>query len=168
MFLGKVLVITDDASFRRFSPSYATEFGFETSEFIVTPLVSEEVIDAAKRKESVYDFVVYITTNELVSGMDKVLYCHGVGQNMATEDVMTQLEKEEYTDVYVTLSKVGDSKAMKIEPSKGVMEYIFSCEENQEFIGTKDVAYSSMLYKFFEKEMGIPKNSIKGLLQRKG
>lgn len=168
MFLGKVLVVSDDGTYRRFSSTYETDFGFGNSEFIITPKVTEEVLEDVKRRSNVYDYLVFITTNELVDGMDKVLYCHGVGKNMASENTLTDLEKVEFIDVYITLSKTGDPKALKIEPSKGVMSYIFACEESQQFVATKDASYTSMLYKFFDKEMGIPKNSIKGLLQREG
>jgi hypothetical protein len=168
MFLGKTLIITDDSVYRRFSETYETRFGFAQSEFIVAPVIDKDVIDHVESVSSTFDYVLYITTNELPVGMDKILYCHGIEKGIATSDVLSVLENIDHTEVYVTFSRVADNTALKIEPSKSIMAYVFECEDRKDFVGTTDGAYSSMLHKFFEKELDVPKATLKGLLQRKG
>jgi hypothetical protein len=168
MFLGRTLVVTDDSVYRRFSETYETEFGFANSEFSVVPVVTKEVEERINSISSTFEYVLYITTNELPEGMDKILYCHGVEKGIATSGVLSVLENIEYTDVYVTFSRVTDSEALKMEPSKSIMSYVFECEERKDFVGTTDGSYAAMLHKFFEKELDVPKATIKGLMTRKG
>jgi hypothetical protein len=81
---------------------------------------------------------------------------------------MKVLENTEHIEVVMTFSKVEDASLLKIEPTKSIMAYIYECEDTKLFQDTKDVAYATMLDKFFDKELDIPKASIKGVLQRKG
>ena len=47
--LGKVLVITDDANFRRFSENYSdNEFTVGRSDFVITPDISKAIIEEQK------------------------------------------------------------------------------------------------------------------------
>lgn len=166
MFLGKVLVVTDDGVYRRFADEYESRFSFENSEFIVTPVIDEEVQKEVDSISHSYDYVVYITTNEIPSGCDKIIYFRGVEKSIASKGTLKVLENMEYKEVYITFSKLQDSSALKIEPSKSVMSYVFECEDKKEFVPTKDAGFASMLFTFFEKELDIPKASIKKLLLR--
>lgn len=168
MHLGKTLVVSDDGVYRRFSEELETSYGFENSEFLITPVITETVQKEVENKAFQFDYIVYITSNEIPLQCDKVIYCRGVDKGIATKTTLKQLENIEHTEVYVTFSRLEDSSLLKIEPTKGIMAYIFECEERKEFQATKEVAYASMLEKFFDKELDIPKASIKGLLQRKG
>jgi hypothetical protein len=168
MFLGKTLVITDDGVYRRFAENYEATFGFENSDFIVTPLITEEVLAEVEKLKNQYEFIVYITTNEIPPECDKIIYCHGVDKGIANNSTMKVLENTEHIEVVMTFSKVEDATLLKIEPTKSIMAYIYECEDTKLFQDTKDVAYATMLDKFFDKELDIPKASIKGVLQRKG
>jgi hypothetical protein len=168
MFLGKVLVVTDDSVLRRFSESYAKSFGFSNSEFLVESTINTSVLDYVLTIQDSFDFVLFVTTDELPSNCDKVLYCHGVEKSFGSSSTLKALENVEYTEIYITFSKLPDATVVKIEPSKTVMAYIFSCEESKEFLETSDASYGATLEKFFEKELAIPKKTISGLMRRKG
>lgn len=167
MFLGKVLVVTDDGVYRRFSEDYSSKFSVGNSDFMVVPVIDDKVMKTVESVESLYEFVVYITTNELPQECDKIVYCRGVDKGILTQETMKVLEKKEFTEAFVTFSRVAEPTSLKIEPSKGVMSYIFECEDKKEFVPTTDSSHTSMLEKFFEKELGVPKNTIRGLMQRK-
>lgn len=168
MHLGKTLVVTDDGVYRRFDTEYASRFSFENSDFIVTPVIDRTVQEEVNQIADLYETVLYITTNELPPNCDKVVYCRGVDRAILNLGVLDALEEKEFIEVYVTFSKLSDNTLLKIEPNKNTLAYIYECEDKKEFLPTKESAYSDMLSKFFESELDIPKNTIKGLLQRKG
>lgn len=167
MFLGKVLIVTDDSNFRRFSETKELCFDFAQSEFMTVLDIDSSVLGEVNSRSGGFEYILFISTDNFVEGCDRTLYCHGVDKSFASKYTITEIEKSEFTEVFITFSKLEDPKALKIEPSKSVMGYIFDCEEKQEFLGTKDPAYATMLHKFFEKELDIPKATIKGLLLRK-
>lgn len=168
MFLGKTLIVTDDGIYRRFDEDYGSRFSFENSEFIIAPVITEEILQEVKGLASSYENILYITTNELPSGVDKVLYCRGVDKGVVTESTLKALENTDHTEVYVTFSKLTDNSLLKIQPTKSALDYIMECEDRKSFLATKDSAFATMLDKFFSQELDIPKASIKGLLLRKG
>jgi hypothetical protein len=168
MFLGKTLVVTDDSVFRRFSESYDLNFGLANAEFIITPVIDKTVLTHVTSVESSFDYILFLTTNELPPDCDKVLYCHGVEKGFCSSGVLKALENVEYTEVLVTFSKVTDTSVVKIEPSKSVMTYIFECEDKKEFVESADSSYASMVEQFFTKELDVPKKTLSGLMRRKG
>lgn len=167
-FLGRTLVITDDANFRRFAESFERDFGVANLDFKVVPELTEELVKTTRESAISYDYVLYLSLDFLPEGMDKVIYAHGVAKSFGSVETLKQLENQEYTEVFVTFAKPSDPQALKIEPSKSVMSYILSCEEAKEFLGTTDIAYATMLQRFFEKELDLSKNTLKSLLRRKG
>ena len=164
MYLGRVLVVADESVYRRFSEDLETDYTHNNSEFHISATPNYKEL---KERGEAFDYVVYITTNELPEGNDKVIYCRGINKNICTTPVLKVLDDIEHIEVYLTFSKPTEEKALKVEPSKGVMTYINECEEQMEFVATKDAAYANMLQKFFEKELELPLKAIKGLLGRK-
>lgn len=169
IFLGKTLIVTDDGIYRRFDEEYNNRFSFENSEFIVTHNIKdEEVKREIEQISSSFDYVLYITTNELPEDCDKIVNCKGVDKGFVSRSVEKEIEKSEHIEVYVTFSKLSDSSLLKIEPNKSTLSYLAECEDKKEFLSTKDASFATMLSKFFETELDLQKSTIKGLLLRKG
>ena len=170
MHLGRVLIVTDDALYRRFDGEYGTNFEFENSEFIVVPKVDDSVIEMVKQKQGVFEYVVYITTNE-VPQSDKVVCVRGINKGLPSLSVQEQLEKIEnsqYIEALFTFEKVEDKKALKITPSIKHYEYVTLCEDRKEFLESKDVAFSSLITTFFSEQLGLDKTKIKTVLGKEG
>lgn len=166
--LGRALIITDDSVYRRFSDNYDTEFSYSNSEFRVVTIVDEEVIKEVEQVKTNFEYVLYITTSELPDGCDKVIYAHGVGKSFLGEDLVSSIENKECREVIITMTPVKDKTIPKITPDKTVMSYIYACEEHKEFLPSKDSGFITMVTTLFEEELEVPKNTIRGLLLRKG
>ena len=89
--LGKVLVITDDTNFRRFSDDYSNEFTVGRSDFYVMNMVNKESVESLGLRLSSYDYVLIITTNQIIEGNDNLVYCHGQNELICSEDVLDDI-----------------------------------------------------------------------------
>lgn len=170
-FLGKTLVITDDSTYRRFAENYEQRFQVGTVDFIVEPLVTEKNYEEVEKNPVPYDFVVYITTNELPPKYDHVVHCRGIDKGFGTKPIVDQLDNEpqdKVSTVYITYSKIEDKTLHHVEPSKNALAYCAECEDKKEFTDIKEPTMASNIYTFFEKELNIDKSTISGLLKRKG
>lgn len=168
--LGRTLIVTDDGVYRRFDDEYSTNFTYSQSEFLIVPMVNEDLENEINEKNVGFDYVLYITTNELPES-DVIIYCHGVEKSFCSKPVLDVLEDKECGEVYITFSRVEipkGSNTIRIEPIRDLMAYVFECEEKKEFLPTKSSMLLSLLVKFFEKELDVPKSTLKGLLLRKG
>lgn len=168
MLLGKVLVVSDDGVYRRFGESFEDSFSLGNSDFVVVHRVTEDLMSVLGSKEHEYDFVLYITTNDLPSNCDKVIYARGKDRAVVSDPVLISLENQDFTEVYITFSRLEDNSLVKLEPNKSVLSYIYDCEDKREFLSLKDQSIATMLHKFFEVNLDLPRNTIKGLLAREG
>ena len=166
MFMGKTLVVADDGVYRRFSDDYALRFNYQNSDFIISPLIDEGILEEVASVEDSYDSILFITTNELPLGCDKVIHCRGVEKAFSSKAVLNEAEKLDYKEVYVTSSKVDSDSNLVINPNKAVYSYLSVCEDKKEFIGTKEGALTSLLLSLFDKELNLPKKTVSGLLRR--
>ena len=57
--MGKTLVVTDDANFRRFSDDYSNEFTLGRSDFVITNDISQAIIGDLGVKLNTYDYVIF-------------------------------------------------------------------------------------------------------------
>lgn len=167
MTLGRVLVLTDDAMYRRFDEDYGMDFGFENSHFIIQPQITQDFVDSIKHITDMFDYVVYITTNEVIKA-DKTLYLRGINRAILGNDAMEELEAVEHAEVFVTYAKLANPKLLKIAPTKSQIEYFNECEDSKEFLATKDLTYVGLLATLFDKELGLPKKALKKIMLRKG
>lgn len=167
MHLGRTLIVADDGVFRRFDTDYQTRFDYGNSEFIITPKIDDDLIEEVKQRSSQFEYVLFITTNEIPDPIDKVIYVRGINKGFATEDVLEKIEESEFSEVLLTFSKVQNKKALKITPSIKQYKYIISCEDAKEFLPSSDTAFVSMLITFFEKELDLPKNTLRKILAQK-
>lgn len=166
IFLGKTLVVTDDGIYRRFSEGYEKRFSFGQSDFIIEPVIDEEVLREVDGISGIYENILYITTNEVPENSDVIVYCRGIDKGLVTSDVLETLENREFTEVYITSTKLKEQGVLKITTSKSLIDYVMTCEDRKMFVGTKDTSYTNMLYTLFDDKLGIPRTTIKGLLQR--
>lgn len=166
-FTGKTLIITDDGVYRRFADNFEAEFTLGRIDFFVTPVVNmDEIIDYGYRLGT-YDFVLFITTNELPDGCDKIIYSHGVDKSMCSQDVMTILEDIEYTDITLTPNAVMDKKVLKMDISKEVLAYAWLCEETKSFAVCKSSSIIKTVTNLFGEMLGINQDVVTKLLARK-
>lgn len=168
MSLGRLLVVSEDSNLRRFSEDYACKFDYGNSWIWVVSAVDDGVEADVRDQESNFEYVLYITTSYLPKEVDRVLYCHGVEKGFLANDTLKELENMEYGEVVITFSSYKDKSVPKILPNTGVMKYIFQCEDTREFLPVKSTGYTSLIERFFLKELDIPKATLKGLLTRKG
>lgn len=176
-YLGKTLVVADDGNYRRFADNYESEFELGNIDFSITPVVTEEVFKQVNETHEIYDYVVYITNNELPQSEDylnniaKIIHCRGVDKGFiskANAQVLEDLPSEKTLTAYVTYSNVEDKRLLKVTPNKGTLSYVSECEDKKEFVDIKDSMYATLIYTFFEKELHLPKETIAKLLKRKG
>lgn len=167
MTLGRVLVLTDDAMYRRFDEDYRMDFGFENSHFIIQPQITQHFVDSIKHITDMFDYVVYITTNEVLNA-DKIIYLRGVNRSILGNEAMEELEGLEHAEVFITYAKLSNPKILKIAPTKSQIEYFNECEDSKEFLATKDLSYVGLLQTLFDKELGMSKKSLKKIMLRKG
>lgn len=166
MYMGKTLIVADDGVYRRFSDTYDTRFNYQNSDFIIAPVITEDIISEVDKVADLYENILYITTNEVPDGCDKVVYGRGKERAICSTGVLNEAEKTDFIEVYVTYGKVESSTNMKIEPNKAVLSYLSECEDKKEFLGTKDGAFTSLLVTLFDKELNLPKKTVQGLLRR--
>ena len=57
MFMGKTLVVADDGVYRRFSDDYALRFNYQNSDFIISPLIDEGILEEGAEYHDVSQLV---------------------------------------------------------------------------------------------------------------
>ena len=132
--LGKTLVITDDANFRRFGEKFETEFTLGRSDFIISRDISQSIIEEFGLKMANYDYVIFISTDNLISGNDLTVYCHGVNQMVCDDVTLDIMETVEHLDVTISSKKPKEKNETFISIEGKGMKYIWDCEENRHFI----------------------------------
>lgn len=167
MLLGKTLVVTDDGVYRRFHERYESDFDFGHSRFIVTPKIDQCVLEKVRELENQYDYILYITTNELPEACDRVVYVRGLEKSICSQDTLDALENIEHAEVLITFDKNANTEAVKITPTMSSLAYVMACEENKEFVDIKDARYASIMFKLFEKELDISEKAIRSIMKRK-
>lgn len=168
MHLGRTLIVTDDGLYRRFDEDYNTNFDFENSEFLIIPKLEDEHKELINQKSKSFEYVLYITTNEIPDNASKIVYCRGIDKGLASISTLRQIEDSEFIEVLVTFDKVADKKALKIVPSIKQYKYFSQCEDRKEFLDSADSAFVTLLTTFFEEQLDLPKSTIKSILARKG
>lgn len=154
--LGKVLVITDDANFRRFSENYSdNEFTVGRSDFVITPDISKAIIEELGLKLSSYDYVLIISTNSLISGNDSLVYCHGSSQLICSEDTLDGLEAVEHQDVTISMKKPNSKDALFLSIDGKAFNYVWDCEENKMFIPCKHPELAKLSSYLFAQVLGV-------------
>lgn len=166
MHLGRTLIVSDDGVYRRFDDTYQTNFDFGNSEFIITPQVDSTLIDSINQRDAQFEYILYITTNEIPPNTDKVVYCRGIDKGLASEDTLKQIEESEFIEVLITFDKIQDKKALKIAPSIKQYQYLNRCEDHKEFLPSTDPAFVTVVASFFEEQLDLPKNTIKAILSK--
>ena len=147
IMLGKTLVITDDANFRRFSDKYELNFNYAQSDFIILHNISDFKEDMLDQPITVYDFILYITTNELVES-DLVVYCHGLNKSIVTEEVKEKLEDIEHKEIYITTTPIKQKGIIQITVGKN-MSYVWGCEEYRLFMPCSDTSITKVVAHVF-------------------
>lgn len=161
--LGKVLVITDDANFRRFSEDYSNEFTLGRSDFIITSDILKTVMEELAVKIANYDFIIYITTNTHLEGNDCVVYCHGLNQAICTEDVLSVLESVDHLEVLISTNKSNEKTTFLPMDSK-TLGYVWNCEENKYFLPCKQPELVKLNAYLFSQVLGISKEEFAKLI----
>lgn len=164
--VGKLLVITDDANFRRFADNYEKEFNRANSDFLIVNDIDEEIVNGKRYKTANYDFVVYITTNTLIQGSDKVVYCHGMSKTVLPEETLRVLEDIEHLDVLISQGKVTDKDVISVGVDKTTMGYVWACEEAKSFVPLKDTTLGKVSSYLFSDYIGVSKEEFGKLLMR--
>lgn len=162
--MGRTLVVTDDAVYRRFDENYGVDFELGQTTFKIMPVVPNNIGDLGLKEDN-YEYVVYITTNELIKS-DKVVYCHGVERAMATKDVLDCLENIEHKDIILTMGSVPKG-ALAIGYSKEAMNYVCRCEEHREFVHCEGASFTTLMMTLFDDVFQMSKDNMKKLLARK-
>lgn len=164
--LGRTLIVADDGAYRRFDDTYQLNFDFGNSEFYITPKIDEETYNLVDQKAPNFEYILYITTNELPPQADKIVYARGIDKGLASEDTLKKIEESEFIEVLVTFDKVQDKKALKITPSIKQYHYLANCEDRKEFLPSSDPAFVSVITTFFEEQLDLPKSTIKTVLSK--
>lgn len=164
--MGKVLVVTDDANFRRFADNYENEFTLGRSDFIVTNDVTQPFIDDIQGKFSSYDYVIIISTKDIIENTDCLVYCHGSSQMVCDETVIDNLENIEHTDVTISAQKpkTKGETFLSIE-SKG-FKYIWDCEENKRFIPCQHPDLVRLNSYLFAQVLGVSKEEYASIIAK--
>ena len=108
-------------------------------------------------KLSNYDYVIFITTNNLIDGNDCTVYCHGLNQSICTEKTLDFLETVEHSDVIISSNKpkdVGKDNIFLSIEGKG-MKYIWDCEENKMFLPCVHADLSKLSAYLFTNTLGV-------------
>lgn len=157
---GKLLVVTDDISFMRFSDTGGSEFTIGNTDFVVVRGVDEYSGDT-----SVYDYGLFITLNKVLPDYNKVVYCHGLNKSMLPVDSLAPLDVVGYEDLLITPNK---TKLFKMDITKEVMMYVWLCEELQEFnLVYRNSMLVRVMHKFFGDFLGVKIDVVAKLLERK-
>lgn len=164
--MGKVLVITDDANFRRFADNYELEFTVGRSDFVITNDITKAFIEDLGSRLSNYDFVLIIATNLLLEGNDCLVYCHGKSQMVCDEKTLDCLEEMEFSDVTISAQKpkAKGETFLSIE-AKG-MKYIWDCEENKRFIPCKHPDLVRLNSYLFAQILGVSKEEYANIVAK--
>lgn len=172
---GKTLVVTDDACFRRFAPDLGLDFECGQAKFVIRPKVNEGVLTEVGLSEDAFDYVVYVTTDELILNCDSTVYCHGVNKSMLSEDNLEFLGDIKYKEIIISPNKIPEKEEnsvvnpIKVNILKDMLHYVFTCEENRSFM--YQTKAGSLLPKIianvFEDSLGISAETIAKLLERK-
>lgn len=162
--LGKVLVITDDANFRRFSDNYENEFTVGRSDFVVTSDISQAIIQDLGMKLSTYDFVIIISTNVLIDGNDSLVYCHGSSQLICTEDVLDNIDGIEHQEVTISTHRPSGKSELFLTVEGKAFGYVWDCEENKMFVPCKNAELVKLGSFLFSQVLGITKEEFSKML----
>lgn len=172
--LGKTLVVTDDANFRKFGDNFELEFTHSRIDMFIMPVVSEEEMKNRGIVENNYDYALYVTTSELVSECDSYIYCHGLNKSMCSEEIVDGIDEIPCTEVIITPFKIPQSKepstqktpVMKLDVAKETLNYVFHCEENKAFMPIKTSVVYSTLAKSCEASLGLTAENIAKMMAR--
>lgn len=153
--LGKTLVVTDDANFRRFADNYETEFTVGRSDFVVTHDVSKAIVEDLGMKLQNYEFVIFISTDNVVAGNDCTVYCHGKGKLLLDEKVIDGLESIDSYDLTISTDKPKDKNAVFLQANGSTLSYVWNCEETKTFLPCKNADIVRIGAKLFMETLGI-------------
>ena len=168
---GKTLVVTDDSNFRKFSDNYSMSYSIGRADVRIVNNINSDDFDIKSLDLSVkldeYDYILYITTNELISGCDSVVYCHSLNKAMCTEDVLSVLEGVEHKDVTITTGVIKEKGILSITLDKNSLKYIWCCEETKLLCECKDANICKSVAYLFSEVLGVSKDSLIKTLGRK-
>lgn len=164
--LGKVLVITDDTNFRRFSDDYSNEFTVGRSDFYVMNLVNKESVESLGLRLSSYDYVLIITTNQIIEGNDNLVYCHGQNELICSEDVLDELEVNEHIDMLISTKKPKDKEIKFCGIDSKKLGYVWDCEENKLFMPCKVPELVNICSFLFAQTLGVSKEEFSQIIAR--
>lgn len=160
--MGKTLVVTDDANFRRFSDDYSNEFTLGRSDFVITNDISQAIIGDLGVKLNTYDYVIFINTNDLIDNNDCLVYCHGSSNLVCGDDTLDYLEAFEHFDVTISTnkpSKKGDKEKDKnlifLTVDGKSLGYVWDCEEQKMFVPCKNAELTKLSCHLFNSVFGL-------------
>lgn len=153
--LGKTLVVTDDANFRRFADNYETEFTVGRSDFVITHDVSKAIVEDLGMKLQNYEYVIFISTDNVVAGNDCTVYCHGKGKLLLDEVVIDGLETIDSYELTISTDKPKDKNAVFLQVTGSTLGYVWACEETKTFLPCKNADIVRIGAKLFMETLGI-------------
>lgn len=153
--IGKVLVITDDANFRRFSDDYSNEFTVGNSDFYVCNDISKSIALELGIRLSSYDYVIIINTNELFPNNDCTVYCHAQSELICTEDVIDDIDTVEHMEIVISTSKPKEKIESFCSITSNNLDYVWSCEENKYFLPCKNAELGKISAFLFAQVLGL-------------
>lgn len=162
--MGKTLVVTDDANFRRFSEDYSNEFTLGRSDFVITNDISQAVISDLGMKLNTYDYVIFINTNDLIDNNDCLVYCHGLSNLVCGDETVDYLDALEHFDVIISTHKPAKSKKEDKSSEKNEIflsvdaksfGYVWDCEEAKMFVPCKNADLTKLSNHLFGNLFGI-------------
>lgn len=156
--LGKTLVVTDDANFRRFADNYENEFTVGRSDFYVVNDVSQAIVSDLGLKLNAYDYVIFITTNILIDNNDVLVYCHGNSRLVCGEDVIDYLENLEHSDVTISTRKPKSKESKDdvfLTADGKIFGYVWDCEEAKRFIPCGSPDLVKLCSHLFSQTLGV-------------
>ena len=153
--MGKTLVVTDDANFRRFADNYENEFTVGRSDFIVVNDIAETVAGDLGLKLGSYDYVLFINTNTLIDNNDCLVYCHGSSQLICSDDVLDCLEGVEHSEITISAQKPKDKKENFLSVEGKAFAYVWECEENKMFMPCKHPELAKICNSLFSSVLGV-------------
>lgn len=159
--VGKTLVVTDDANFRRFADNYENEFTLGRSDFVVTNDIRQTILKDLGVRLNGYDFIIYITTNILIENNDCLVYCHGNSNLVCSEDVLDCITDLEHSDITISTQKVTKDKGnIFLSVDSKSFAYVWECEENKRFMPCKNVELVKLSNHLFASVLGIPSEEV--------
>ena len=171
--LGKTLVITDDANFRRFSDDYVNEFTLGRSDFMIVNDISQELLNSLDMKLNSYDYVLFINTCDLLDKNDCLVYCHGQSELICNEETLDFLEEIEHTEILISAKKPVKDKNDKtpkqvlfIGVDGKTFGYVWECEENKMFMPCKSAELGKICTHTFAAPLSVPAEEIGKILAK--